>query len=292
MRRRAWPVAVLVTVAFVGTACGSDDNGSAASSETKAPPTYTVTAHESGDSFAYDIPKDVAGGVVTITLKSDASNKEPHDFQLLKLAEGHSVSEVVDEVGSDTVPLPTWFRSGAGVGTVAPGQSSSATFELAPNARYAFFCTESGENGSHAKHGMSGSFTTGDSSGATMPAGTATITASEYTFEASGLKAGRNTIKFVNGGTMLHHVLLVPIAPGKTFEEAKAAFLSDAPPAGPPPVLFDEVVASAVVGKGESVVYDADLQAGDYVAVCFMPDPGTAGPPHVAKGMIKELRVS
>jgi hypothetical protein len=289
---------ICITAVLIGTlllvACGDDGNENTAAppASDAGPPTYKVTATEVDGAYTYDLPQNVKGGVVSFELTSAASNKEPHDFQLVRIPAGHTLDDVLKLVSSETAPLEAWLKSGAGVGTVAPGSSATATFELAPNAEYAFFCTEASEEiGPHASHGMSGSFTTGAKSGAPMPTGSATVTATEYKFDAVGLKAGNNTIAFENGGTMLHHLLMVPILPGKTLDEVKAAFEAEGELPGPPPVDFEKAVGSAVAGAGESIVYKANLEAGRYAAVCFLPDPGTAGPPHVVKGMLTEIEV-
>jgi hypothetical protein len=293
MRRISWIAAVLIGITLL-VACGSDDNKNAAAppASDAAPPRYKVTATEVDGAYKFDVPPNVKGGVVSFELASAASNQEPHDFQLVRLPTGHTLDDLLKQVSSDSAPLEAWLKSGAGVGTVAPGSSATATFELAPNAQYAFFCTEASEQiGPHSTHGMSGAFTTGAKSGASLPTGSATVTASEYKFDAVGLKAGDNTIAFENGGTMLHHLLMFPILPGKTLDEVRAAFASQGPPTGPPPVDFEKSIGSAVAGPGESIVYKANLEAGRYAAVCFLPDPGTAGPPHVVKGMLTEIDV-
>ena len=301
MRGRQRRVIAAVLLLGIGgllvTACGDDDDSAAGDAK---PPVYKITATETGeDSFSFVVPSDIEGGVVTFELVSAASNKATHDFQLLRLEEGHTIDEVANTAASEDEPVPTWIEHAAGVGSVAPGQTVRATVELEPDTEYGFFCTEStepeeegGEAVSHAAHGMKGTFTTGDDSGAEMPEATATVVASEYTFEMDGFTAGANTVKVTNGGEHLHHVLWLPIAEGKTFEDAKAALTSEQEPEGPPPVDFEKGVFTAVFGHGDSGIVEVDLPAGDYAVICFMPDQGTAGPPHVAKGMIKELVVS
>jgi hypothetical protein len=303
MKKVRWLAALLLLVAFVGAACGDDDDstvGSGSSSTTaddggssaKAPPEFTITASEdaAAGTYKFDVPK-IAGGVVKVTL-DNKGGKEVHDFQLVKL-DGHKLDDLVKEVGDDSQPLSAWLKQGAGAGSTPPGGSSSAVFKLEPNTEYAYFCTESNEEKhlSHAQHGMAGTFTTGDDSGAAMPDGTATIETTEYKFKVDGLKAGKNTIAFTNKGTMLHHVVILPFRPGKTLDDLKTAFASE-DQTQQPPVDFDKGVFSAVAGIGDTIVYDVDLPAGHYAILCFMPDPGTAGPPHMMKGMLQELTIS
>ncbi len=301
MKKVRWLAALLLLFAFVGAACGGDDDDSTASSNgsttteansSAAPPEFKITASEDAEAgtYKFDVPSDIAGGVVKITLDNQGG-KEVHDFQLVKL-DGHKLDDLVKEIGDENAPLSSWLKQGAGAGSTPPGGSTSAVFKLEPNTEYAFFCTESSDKGvSHAQHGMSGSFTTGDDSGAAMPKGTATIETTEYKFKVDGLKAGKNSIAFTNKGSMLHHVVILPFRDGKTLDELKTFFQSE-DQNSEPPVDFEKGVFSAVAGIGDTIVYDADLPAGHYAILCFMPDPGTAGPPHMMKGMLQELTIS
>jgi hypothetical protein len=294
-------MAALLLFTFVGAACGGDDDDSTASGSTTtvkddggdadAPPEYTITASEGDGTYKFDVPDDIKGGVVTLKLDNSAG-KEVHDLQLVKL-DGHPMDEVTKQISDDSSPVPAWIKDASGIGSVPPGATLSATVKLEPNTEYGFFCTENNEEKklSHATHGMNGTFTTGDDSGATMPEGTATIDTAEYKFALDGLKAGSNTVAFKNGGSMLHHVIIVPFADGKTLDDLKTA-LSSEDQSAPPPVDFEKGSFSAVAGPGDEIVYDIDLQAGHYAILCFMPDLGTAGPPHAMKGMIDEFTIS
>ena len=281
MRFRALAlVAVVGLVATLGTACGDDK---------KDVPVYTITAHENGDKMSFDVPDGIEGGVVTLNLVSPKSNKEPHDFQLIKL-DGHSYDETLKDVTDDNAPVPKWIEDAGGASTVTPGHTSTITMRLEPNSEYMFFCTE-GDQTKHASQGMAGTFKTGDDSGADMPDADAHITAHEYAFDIDGLKSGENVVEFKNTGKMLHHALLLPIRAGKTFADAKKALMSEDQNAEPP-VDFEKGIFTSVFGPGDSAVMTMNLKPGDYAVICFMPDKGTSGPPHIAKGMIKELKIS
>src|SRR5205085_885778 len=74
---------------------------------------------------------------------------------------------------------------------------------------------------------------------ATIQAKGATITARDYTFDTSGLKAGDNDIVFRNTGpAQIHHVAVLGFAPGVNEAAALGAFQTFAslgPDAQPPP---------------------------------------------------------
>ena len=308
MRLRRFGAGALVVLAlgsFV-VACGDDDDDDTAATgddtEQAAddaqgddePITVTATDDLTAKKFTFDIPSTLPGGAVDVQLANDG--KELHDLQFVKASEGHTVDELIATVNSEE-PIPTWIREGGGVGVTPPGATGRATLELDPGT-YWYFCTESSggeEEGSeaisHAANGMAGEVAVEGDTGEELPDTDATLTAADYRFDTAGLKAGENTFTFSNDGKQLHHAIAFPIAEGKTFADAQAAFTSEEEPTGPPPVDFERGVATAVIGPGQSQVVSWNLDAGNYVLVCFMGDYEIPGPPHVAKGMIAELKV-
>jgi hypothetical protein len=306
MQLRRFGACALVALAFGSflVACGDDDDDTTAASgddtaETTAPASaqnLSLTTQENGTtSFKFDgIPATLKAGVVDIEL-ANTTGKQPHDFQLVKLEGGHTIDEIVKTVSDENSPLETWLKEATGVGTAGPQHTSKASVELTEGT-WGYFCTEStdqddGSSISHAQHGMSGTFDVKGDNGGDLPTAAASVVTTEYKFAPTGLKAGENTVEFRNDGAMLHHVLVAPIAAGKTLDDVKAAFASEGEPQGPPPVDFEKFVGTAVLGPKQSLVTTMNLPAGTYAMFCFMPDPGTAGPPHVAKGMLQELKV-
>jgi uncharacterized cupredoxin-like copper-binding protein len=285
---RKLTVAFLALLALTGAACGGTAKNKVAI------PVYTITASEpSAGKFSFDIPQSMKGGVITLRLTNNG--KDPHDFQLAKVVAGHTLDDVTKQVASEDAPLEPWLEAAGGVGTTAPGKTNEVTLNLTPG-KYWYFCTESSEVGgssvSHATNGMAGEMTLSGESGAALPSAGASIVASEYTFTATGLKAGANTVSFRNSGRQLHHAIIVPITAGKTLEDVKAALASDEEQ-GPPPVDFDKAIVAPVINPGQVVVFSAELTAGTkYAVLCFMPDKGTAGPPHAAKGMLVEVSIA
>ena len=304
MSRRWMVLVVVMAMALFGGACGSDDDADTATGaatgtaaeEAAEPAEHTIGTMESADNkFAFEsVPATVEGGAVAFTL-DNSDGKEPHDFQIAKLTAGHTVEELMQQLESNEAPLADWITEAAGVGHAAPGKTVTATVDLT-EGEWAYFCTESsGEEGkevSHAKAGMKGTFKVEGASEAELPETEASIEMVDYGFTTSGLKAGTNEVKLTNTGKQIHHALLIPIVAGKTFDDAKKFATSQEEPQGPPPVDFEKGVGSAVFGGGRSGVVTFDLAAGNYALICFMPDKGTAGPPHAAKGMIVEVKVT
>jgi len=263
------------------------------SEESKNPVALTVIASEpEAGKYAFDVPASVEGGVVKIELKN--TGKEPHDLQLIKVKDGTAPEKLVEDLlESEGAPFPDYMLDGAGgVGTIAPGATSTVTQELDAGT-YVYYCSIDGDTGPHYENGMLGAVTLkGDKGKGDLPKAEGSIKAKEYGYEFSGLKAGSNTITFENTGQQFHHAQILPVSPGKTFEEAKAAFLSQEEPTGPPPVEFEKAVGTAMLAPGEKQVQtNLTLESRTYLVVCFIPDK-TGGPPHLVKGMAQQLDLS
>ena len=79
---------------------------------------------------------------------------------------------------------------------------------------------------------------------------------------------------------------MVKLIDGKTEDDVLAW---DTAPSGPPPFMF--VGGLNGLSAGETGYMTLDLEAGTYVAVCHIPDPGS-GVAHLHLGMIKSFTVT
>jgi hypothetical protein len=98
------------------------------------------------------------------------------------------------------------------------------------------------------------------------------------------LKAGPALLKVTNQGPQPHELTLLKLAPGKSAQDA-LAFLEK--PAGAPP--FADAGGMGALASGMSGWIKLNLTTGNYVALCFVPDP--TGKPHFAMGMISSFSV-
>lgn len=114
-----------------------------------------------------------------------------------------------------------------------------------------------------------------------------TIVTTDYAFDApSELPAGLTTFRLVNRGPSLHHVQLVKMGEGKTVEDFMAALKAG----GPPPKWATMAGGPTPSELGDTSVTTMALEAGAYAMVCFIPGPD--GIPHIAKGMVRPLKVT
>lgn len=114
-----------------------------------------------------------------------------------------------------------------------------------------------------------------------------TFTARDHAFEGpDSMSAGPVTMRLVNEGHDPHHAQLMRLTQGKTAKDFIAALKAEpfatpawAQYAGGPNAVMGNETAEAIL----------DLEAGDYVLICQVPD--RQGIPHLAAGMLKPIRV-
>jgi plastocyanin len=259
-------------------ACGDDDKSSKQASK---PKTLAVSIDRGGKVTA---PKTIEGGVITLHYTNNT--KVPYSLQMIRVSGNQTAADVLKITNSESAPIPTWVTDGGGIGTVKPGATGTTTQDL-PGGRW--FLVPSSED-DKAKPQTPVLDVTGGEGGGALPKADATISAFDYGFNTSGLKAGSNTVEFANNGKQLHHVIALPMLPGKTLAQAKA-FLTSEDAKGEPPVDFENGVDTTVIDSGQKQVVTMDLKSGKYALVCFITDR-TGGEPHVNKGMIAEATVS
>jgi uncharacterized cupredoxin-like copper-binding protein len=116
---------------------------------------------------------------------------------------------------------------------------------------------------------------------------TVNVTTTDYSFDAPAeVPAGLTTFRLVNRGPGIHHVQLVKIGEGKTFDDFMAALKKGGAP--PKWVSMEGGPNPSEVGDTSSTT--VALEPGNYAMLCFVPDPD--GVPHVAKGMVRPLTVT
>lgn len=235
----------------------------------------------SGKSAKFTGPESADSGTAEITFTNDSGAAS--DMQLIRVEGDHTPDEVVAGLGkaSQGKPFPDWFFAGGGTSTLRPGKSASVTQVLEPGTYYALSTSGRPDPASLASVEVSG-----DGSDEELEAD-ATVTASEYQFEADGLKAGENEIDFSNAGAQPHHLLISKLVGDATAEDLERAIKSNR---GKPPIEEKGGVATAVIEGGESQLVDFDLEPGRYAFYCFISDR-QGGPPHALKGMVDEFEI-
>lgn len=119
---------------------------------------------------------------------------------------------------------------------------------------------------------------------------TADVTAVDYAFTGlpESLPAGMTSFALANEGAEEHELVLVRRAEGETRPVEE---LVELPDAEAEEAL--DFLGFTFAAPGETSYLPADLEAGDYIAICFLPvGGGEDGPPHFTEGMVTEFEVA
>jgi hypothetical protein len=237
--------------------------------------------------FGFEAPGKIPSGAATIHLTNQG--KELHHAQLIKLEQGKTLQDVAQAL-KNPGPAPAWVKFVGGPNAIPPGKEASATSVLDPG-KYAFICFVFGTDGvMHAAKGMAQEFeVTGPVTSAsdTLPSADVTIKMLDYGYQASApLQPGRRTILVENVGPQPHELALLKLAPGK--KAADFGHWAETGMKGPPPA--EPIGGVVFLDKGGRATFTADLEPGNYGLICFLPD-AKDGKPHLAHGMIKEIKV-
>ena len=263
---------------LVGAACSDDDPGD--------PNPVTIQASEFG--FAVE-DGEPTPGVNTITLRNDGAID--HHLQLFRLDPGKTTEELFAAISDPEAPFPDWIFPAGGVGVLSSGLEASVTLDLRAG-EYALLCFVDEPDGvPHFVKGMAQGITVeGEEIVAEAPEEDVTITGRDFELQAPDtLEAGELTLRFTNAGQDIHEVIFarLPDGPDVSDEEIVAAFMEE----GPPPFegLPKFVGGVQAITPGASQLATLTLDASRYVLLCGIPNE--EGIPHLALGMIRQLRV-
>lgn len=278
---------VLVLFLLIGmlAACGTSgqESSSATPTSNASIPTITMTAKD----FSFDMPETLPAGLVNITMTNTGA--DPHQANLAQLNQGVTQDQVLTALKKEPEAITRLLTFVGGPNTVGPGQSQEVILPLSAG-QYVALCFASGtDNVPHEAKGMVKFFQVQGSSDLTQvsePTAQGQVTLKDFHFELPGpLKAGPALLKVTNQGPEPHELTLVKLAPGKSMQDVLAFFEK---PAGPPP--FADAGGIGALASGMSGWVKLNLTAGDYVAVCFVPD--STGKPHFAMGMATPFSVN
>tara|TARA_B100000315_G_scaffold212017_1_gene209144 strand:+ start:2449 stop:3285 length:837 start_codon:yes stop_codon:yes gene_type:complete len=104
----------------------------------------------------------------------------------------------------------------------------------------------------------------------------------------SSIPAGMTRMSLTNEGQELHHQQLIKLPEGTSSEDLMAAFAQG--PGAPPPPGIESAGGVSVLAPGGSGTATLNLQPGNYVMICFVPNG--EGVPHFALGMATPLTVT
>jgi hypothetical protein len=284
-------VTLVVTLTFVMTPALAQD-ATPASSAIDALPQVLVKATD----YQLDLPMQITAGRIAVTLENDGA--EPHHAAFLRLNDGVTLDDVQAAVAKNPLAVFPLATAAGGPGTVVPGGRQRVVLDLTPG-QYVVVCFISSPDGvSHATKGMVHplAVVAGDAGSAPDPVADATVTLKDFAFDLpSPVSAGRHLWEVVNDGPEVHELVVLkltaPLSPDQLLAvlAGLAAPSAGSAPAGPPPVA--PAGGLSPIASGGKAWLELDLTPGNYVAVCFVPDP-TTGKPHLALGMVMPFTVT
>jgi hypothetical protein len=263
-------IAIVGSTVLLLAACSSSGGGGTSPSASPEATTVEVGATE----YAFDVPAEVAGGVVRMQFTNTGGF--PHEFAFARIEEGKTEADVRAVIESGGEP-PEWAEDIAGVPALSPGEAITVTRKLEPGS-YAFLCFFPDPEGTpHAALGMYEVFTVAGDSGLTLPEPDATITATDDGLQVPELSVGEQTVQFQNDGTKPHELVLVALEPGKGLKDIDGWI--EGGYEGEPPVTF--LGGMQTIPSGESLFLTIELEPGvEYTAVDFSTNSRETFTPH------------
>lgn len=272
---------VVLLMAVVLAACGP------AAASTLAPAVNIPQITIKSTDYAFEAPAKVEAGMVSIQLTNDG--QEPHHVQLARLNDDVTMDDfqaALQQSPEAAFPLVTFA---GGVGIINPGDNQQVTVELTPG-QYVLLCFVPSHDGMpHLAKGMMATMeVVKGSESAEMPEikANATVKLLDFSFAMPAeVKAGQQVWKVVNDGKQIHEIAFIKLGEGKTMEDV-AAFMEA--PHGMPP--FEFAGGMQAIDPGDTGWVTMNLQPGNYVAMCYVPDPAT-GHAHMEMGMVMPFTV-
>lgn len=271
----------VLILAVIVAACGP------AAASTLAPevniPQITIKTTD----HAFEVPAQVEAGLVSINLINEG--QEPHHAQLFRLNDGVTQEQFQDALQQSPDAAFGLITMTGGAGVVDPGLSQQVIVELTPG-QYVLVCFVPGHDGvPHLAKGMMASMEVVASEVQTKAPeikADGVVKLLDFSFVLpTQIKAGPQIWRVDNTGGQGHEIMLIKLAEGKTMEDV-GAFMEA--PHGVPP--FTNTGGFQAIDPGKSGWMVLNLEPGNYVALCYVPDPAS-GHAHMELGMIMPFSV-
>ena len=247
-----------------------------------APTLLEVTARD----FAFETRRTTPAGVTKIRLTNEGPDF--HHVQLVRLAPGRTVEELMAEMKEHGEHLPGWATLAGGPNSPAPGGGVAEALVDLDAGEYAIVCVIPTDGVLHVAKGMVVPLTVTPPAAPTamMPEAEVEMVLNDYTFTLTPeVAAGERTIRVLNRAAQPHEVFVVKLAPGKNAGDLLTWIESMQ---GPPPGL--PLGGTSLLATGEENFLTLDLEPGEYGLYCFVPD-ATDQRPHFMHGMVRQISV-
>jgi uncharacterized cupredoxin-like copper-binding protein len=253
--------------------------------------------------YTFEMPATAESGYTRLTL--DNQGGEDHHAMFFRLNDDTTEDQFM--TGLMSGDLGALLALGASYGGPMASAGSQASVIASLDAgTYAVVCLIPDEQGvPHVAHGMLAMLEVSEgTSAAPDPVADGTITLVEMAFGGlpTEVPAGMLTWQVTNGGTQLHEMAILQLVPGVPADAVIAGITAPPAPVASPnavpaaspeasePPPFVSLSGAAPMSPGATNYVELNAQPGEYVVVCFVPDPAT-GMPHAMMGMVGSFTV-
>lgn len=254
--------------------------------------------------FAFEGPDQIESGFTVVTMVNEGI--EPHHLQLMRLHDDVTMEDVDSafQQGQEAV-----FGLGEFVGgpTEAEAGGTNRVILDLRSGNYLALCFVTGEDGvPHIAKGMVATLEVVEGANdAVAPEAAVTVLMSDFVFDMPlQIEAGAQVWEVINEGPQPHEIVIYRLTedvssddviarlggPAASPEAGHDMAEMDASPDATQALPLEPVGGVQGLSTGLSGWAVLDLEPGEYLAVCFIPDPQT-GQSHLALGMVEAFTV-
>lgn len=272
---RTWSGAVLaaalLTLLLTGVAAAQSDHDSHGST--------TFAARD----YSFEGPSELTAGWQNITLTNEGN--EAHHLQFARLNDDVTPEQFFEALAAEGEAALRLVTMNGGVGIIPPGESSEVLVDFTQPGTYVLLCfLPNAEGVPHLALGMTDVLqVTGEAAdpSAAEPEANLEIHMRDFAFDIpANLPEGQQTWKVISDGPQPHEMIVVKLNEGVTFEQ----FMSELEANGEAAMPGVPMGGAQALTPSLASYLTYDLEPGEYVAICFVPDPET-GQPHYLLGM-------
>jgi hypothetical protein len=264
-------------------ACSGSASPAAARPAPSPPSTTAITVRAVEHRFL--MPARWPSGWVTVALLNDGG--QPHQLQLAGLRPGADLGAIRRDFAGRPAAAFAQLALAGGADTVEPGLGQQVTVWLVPGAHVALDLSVGPDGVQNVNAGMIEPFTVDGPALQGEPAAQGMLIERSFTFDVPAIVAGPVVLQVRDLSIAdAHEAAIVQPSAGRDARDVLAYLHA---PGGPPPFRF--LGGMAGLEAGQTAFLDLDLDAGGYVLVCFVTDPGT-GRFHFDQGMIQPFTVA
>jgi hypothetical protein len=243
-----------------------------------------------GLDFAFEGQDTLETGLVT--LKFDNIGQEDHHLQMGRLNDGVTYEDFMTTLQNEGLAAFALLEMVGGVSVLQPGVSQRVTVNLEKPGLYVALCVlpSVADGTPHYALGMVKPIEVvapAAASNPEAPEADLEVRMVDFGYDVPAeVNAGEQVWEVINVGEQPHELAVGKLKEGKTLADVMTFVQNEQQGEAP----FEFMGGAQVMATGYSNFVEFDFEAGEYVALCFYPDPAT-GLPHILLGMVRPFTV-